>query len=148
MALKTRDDDDTNDFGVPSPLTQGENSCLLPKIFCSCMKLICSFYSNVVGLGQRTYRECERVVVTGDITGLRQDHVVTSVVTKVKKQLVSPRLDAAMTLVDLGERRDESGQPKKILLVHGGINAEGGLTKICWLWHSHKNEGCAYDANQ
>ncbi|CAG7663292.1 unnamed protein product [Allacma fusca] len=196
MALKTRDDDDTKDFGVPFPRTQGGNSCLLQ-------------------VGERTYMAIYGGGVKGDTPGLRQGHVMTSVGTKifvhggmhefaifddlysidlkdfrektptwlkiqtevyprgraaqgivkdgrdiyifgglgddgtmgdlwkfntessqwselVAAQLVTPRLDAAMTLVDLSEGSDESGKSKKILLVHGGMNTEGTLYKDFW----------------
>ena len=46
----------------------------------------------------------------------------------------SPRLDAAITLIKLVDGTDnETGIPKKVLLVHGGMNTEGTLYKDFWV---------------
>ncbi|CAG7723407.1 unnamed protein product [Allacma fusca] len=223
MALKTRDEDDTKDFGVPFPRTQGGNSCLLEvgertymAVYGGGVKGELAVPDGHLYLYDVESGEWERIFVTGDTPGLRQGHVMTSVGTKifvhggmhefaifddlysidlkdfrektptwlkihtevhpggraaqgivkdggdiyifgglgddgtlgdlwkfnteslqwsevvVASEFVSPRLDAAMTLVDLGEGSDESGKSKKILLVHGGMNTEGTLYKDFW----------------
>jgi N-acetylneuraminic acid mutarotase len=222
LALETREGDETKDFGVPFPRTQGGNSCLVQvgertymAVYGGGVKGELAVPDGHLYLYDVESGEWERVLVTGDTPGLRQGHVMTSVGTKIfvhggmhefaifddlhsidlqdfrektpawfkiqtevhpggraaqgiakdgtdiyifgglgedgtlgdlwkfdtdklqwtaisDAKVASPRLDAAMTLVDLGEGSDESGGSKKILLVHGGMNTEGTLFKDFW----------------